>query len=134
MPGVPLFDLKSVISDTLANTFIEFGLSQDLSVIRTESSVADGTSIYAVGRGSNRAILLVSPANFPEVVFQDQAKAAAMRNYLGEELGSVILIPLAQGHIVNRSYPQRDFAQRYCDIGKGINGIALQRGGCANDR
>ncbi len=115
LPGVPLFDLKSVISDTLANTFIECGLSQDLSVIRTESSVADGTSIYAVGRGSTRAILLVSPAKFPEVVFQDQAKAAAMRNYLGEELGSVILIPLAQGHILNRSYALMPFRRAYSD-------------------
>ena len=110
-----LFDLKSAINDTLANTFIECGLSQDLSVIRTESSVADGTSIYAVGRGSKRAILLVSPAKFPEVVSQDQAKAAAMRNYLGEELGSVILNPLAQGHILNRSYALMPFRRTYSD-------------------
>jgi hypothetical protein len=115
LPGVSLFDLKSAINDTLANTFIECGLSRDLSVIRTESSVADGTSIYAVGRGRNRAILLVSPAKFPEVVSQDQAKAAAMRNYLGEELGSVILNPLAQGQILNRSYALMPFRRTYSD-------------------
>jgi hypothetical protein len=115
LPGVPLFDFKSAINDTLANTFIECGLSQDLFVIRTESSVADGTSIYAVGRGRKRAILLVSPAKFPEVVSEDQAKAAAMRNYLGEELGSVILIPLAQGHILNRSYALMPFRRTYSD-------------------
>lgn len=115
LPGVPSFDFKSAINDTLANTFIECGLSQDLFVIRTESSVADGTSIYAVGRGRERAILLVSPAKFPEVVSEDQAKAAAMRNYLGEELGSVILIPLAQGHILNRSYALMPFRRTYSD-------------------
>ena len=115
MQGVPWSDLKSAINDTLASTFLECGLARDLSVIRAKPSVADGTSIYSVGRGSKRAILLVSPAEFPEVVSQDLAKAAAMRNHLGEKLGSVILIPLAEGYLLNRSYALVPFRRAYSD-------------------
>lgn len=113
MPGDPLSELTTTINETLANTFTECELSPELSVIRTTSPVADGTSIYTVGRGRRRAILLVSPAEFPDVVSEDQAKAAAMRNYLGEELGSVILSPLAQGHILNCSYALVPFRQTF---------------------
>jgi hypothetical protein len=113
LPEIALTDLKSAIRENLENALNELGLSQDLSVIRTESSVADGVAVFAVGRGNKRAILLLSPTKFPDVISQELTKAAAMRNHLGELLGSVIMLPLAQGCLLNRSYALMPFQRPF---------------------
>lgn len=78
--------------------------SRELVQVRSDSSVADAKLIFAVGRGSDRGILFISPATFPDVVAEEQKKAARMKRHLGDELGMVILSPLAEGRVLDRSY------------------------------
>jgi hypothetical protein len=106
-------DFQLLIKKELAETFAKFGLTDDIAAIRATPSVADGTSVYAVGRGNERAVLLVSPLTFPCVVAEEQTKAAEMRDLLGEQLGSVILSPLVQGTIVGRSYALLPFRRQF---------------------
>jgi hypothetical protein len=99
-----LESLKNAICNSLRETFSQNGLTSDLAVIRILPSVPDSTFVFVVGKGKHRAALLVSPAEFPNVVLEEQAKACAMRNQLGPKLGSVILRPLAQGLVLERTY------------------------------
>jgi len=104
LKGTTLDELEQAINETLAETFIQNSLSSVLSAVRLDPSVPDGTSVFAIGKGKQRAALLISPAKFPNVVAEDQQKARAMRNHLAPELGRTILTPLAEGLILNRSY------------------------------
>ena len=97
-------ELERAITETLTEALIQHGLSSDLLAVRLNPNVADGSSVFAIGKGKQRAALLISPAAFPNVVSEDQAKARDMRNHLGPALGSAILTPLAEGFILNRSY------------------------------
>ena len=97
-------ELEQAINEALAETFIQNSLSSDLSAVRLDPTVPDGTSVFAIGKGKQRAVLLISPAKFPNVVAEDQQKARAMRNHLTPELRRTILTPLAEGCILNRSY------------------------------
>ena len=97
-------ELEQAINEALAETFIENSLSSDLSAVRLAPTVPDGTSVFAIGKGKQRAALLISPAKYPNVVAEDQRKARAMRHHLTPELGRPILTPLAEGFILNRSY------------------------------
>ena len=102
--GTTLDELEQAINEALPETFIQNSLSSDLFAVRLDPSVPDGTSVFAIGKGKQRAALLISPAKFPNVVSEDQAKARDMRNHLGPALGCTILTPLAEGFILNRSY------------------------------
>lgn len=97
-------ELERAITETLTETLIRHGLSSDLLAVRLNPNVSDGSSVFAIGKGKRRAALLISPAAFPNVVSEDQARARDMRNHLGPALGCAILAPLAEGFILNRSY------------------------------
>jgi hypothetical protein len=91
------------VSLALAGTFTSLGLSPELALLQ-DPTAADGASAFIVGNARRRAALLISPVQFPKVVSEAQARAQAMRDYLGPALGSVIFTPLAQGDIEGRSY------------------------------
>lgn len=90
--------------DHLSATFAACGLEAKVRVVRVGSSVSDGTSFAVVGTNDHKSALLISPSSFPTVVADDQARAAAMRAHLAQDLGSVILTPLAEGQMLGRSY------------------------------
>jgi hypothetical protein len=67
-------DLKNVILKELGGIFLENGFEPTIDDIRTAPSVADSSQIFAVGNPTRRAILMLSPADFPNVVADAQAK------------------------------------------------------------
>jgi hypothetical protein len=88
----------------LADVLPESDLAFRVRQIKSSPSLPDSKLVFAVGKATSRAILLLSPQMYPSIVAQEQDKAARMKEHLGEELGSVILKPLAEGYIANRSY------------------------------
>lgn len=97
-------DLRKELSSALAEAFSDLGLSHDVVPLRNSPSVVDSASVFIVGSTTRRAVLLLSPAEFPEIVSEGLARASAMRDHLGSELGSTILSPLTHGRLEGRSY------------------------------
>jgi hypothetical protein len=93
-----------VLGSALAKVLSELGFSRDLVPVANGLLVDDSASVFIVGGATKRGALLLSPVNFPEIVSEGAARARAMREHLGPELGSAILEPLAHGRFGGRSY------------------------------
>jgi hypothetical protein len=100
-----LTEFEENIANALGETFARCGLPASLSTHRLSSAGADSASILVVGDKTPLAILAVSPEEFPDLVFVEQEKASRMKGALGPELGSPIVVPIAQGYLNGgRSY------------------------------
>lgn len=98
-------ELEEKITGELGSTLASCGLPASISTQRLASGVGDSASIFVVGDKKPVAILAISPKKFPDLVSVEQEKASRMKRFLGPELGSPIVVPLAQGALGNgRSY------------------------------
>jgi hypothetical protein len=100
-----LTELEDNIANALGDTLERYGFPASLSSHRLPSAGADSAAIFVVGDKSPSAILAISPEAFPDLVSVEQEKASRMKSVLGPELGSPIVVPIAQGSLGSgRSY------------------------------
>jgi hypothetical protein len=98
--------LDAINFEELAEVFASFDLDPCISAIRSEPDplIRDRKLAYIIGRGKRRAILLVSPEEFPDVASNERARTDLMRRHLGDDLGSVIPEYFATGYLRSQSY------------------------------
>jgi hypothetical protein len=100
-----LTEFEENLANALGDTLARHGLPASLSSHRLPAAGADSAAIFIVGDKSPSAILAVSPQAFPDLVSVEQEKASRMKHVLGPELGSPIVVPIAQGSLGGgRSY------------------------------
>ena len=98
-------EFEENLANALGDTLARYGLPASLSSHRLPSAGADSAAIFVVGDKSPSAILAISPEAFPDLVSVEQEKASRMKSVLGPELGSPIVVPIAQGSLGGgRSY------------------------------
>jgi hypothetical protein len=107
--------LEEAIKSELRDVLSRSGLSPNFVPERLSSVVDDSPSVYLVKDKRTPAVLLISPERFPDVISLEHVKAAEMKAYLGCELGSIILDPIALGRSMGRSYALVPLKKRLSD-------------------
>jgi hypothetical protein len=90
-------ELEEKITGELGDIFASCGLPASILTQRLASGVRDSASIFVVGDKTPLAILAISPEEFPDLVSAEHEKASRMKRALEPELGSPIVISMAQG-------------------------------------
>lgn len=99
-------ELTELLSDTLVSYGNDFGARLKLVPFLQQKAGADSTTKVMVQTEGGRRVAVVScarPAS-PDLVMRGVERAESVRNLLGNELGAVIIKPLASGYIDGRSY------------------------------
>jgi hypothetical protein len=78
-------------------------------------TVADSASTFLIRIAQDTFVLRVAPEHFPDVIEIEQRKAADAKAKLGDVLGSVILQPVLQGRVLDRSYAVLPYRPPFSD-------------------
>lgn len=106
-------NISVAISNALCSSFGERVEAIQIEKMDKRPNVADASENFRIKASNKKLFLKLSNSEFPNVVDEEVQQSRKCKDYLGCEVGSVILTPVLSGEINGRSYAVFDYCEGF---------------------